>query len=59
VPHQLVFDAGETDQDLLWKIVLPATERERVLKRLDRFNLNAFTLFDSEESLMETIAVRA
>jgi len=28
------------------------------LKHLDRFNLNEFSLFDSEESLMETLAFR-
>jgi hypothetical protein len=30
-PHQEVFDLGETDQDLLWKIVLPADQRLKVL----------------------------
>jgi hypothetical protein len=29
-----------------------------VLKTLDTYNLNAFSLFDSEESLMETMALR-
>jgi hypothetical protein len=30
----------------------------KVLKMLDKYNLNAFSLFESEESLMETLAVR-
>ncbi len=47
------------DQDLLWKITLPATLRNQVLRRLDSFNLNAFSLFQSEDSLMETMALRA
>lgn len=57
-PHQSVFDLGESAQDLLWKIIIPASERLKVLSKLDRFNLNAFSLFASEESLMETLAFR-
>ena len=45
-------------QDVLWKFNLPWTERTKVLKILDNYNLNAFSLFESEESLMETLAVR-
>jgi len=30
----------------------------KVLKILDSYNLNAFSLFGSEESLMETLAAR-
>jgi hypothetical protein len=45
-------------QDLLWKINIPATERLKVLKLLEQHNLNAFSLFGSEESLMETLAIR-
>jgi hypothetical protein len=58
VPHQKVFDLGRSDQDLLWKIEIPITERIKVLRLLNRFNINAFSLFDSEESLMETLACR-
>jgi hypothetical protein len=58
VPHQAVFDLGRTTQDVLWKVVIPKTERMKVLDVLDRHNLNRFTLFDSEESLMETLAFR-
>lgn len=40
------------------KFNIPATERLKVLKKLDDYNLNAFSLFGSEESLMETMAIR-
>jgi hypothetical protein len=40
------------------KINIPSTERHKVLKILDEHNLNAFSLFGSEESLMETLAMR-
>jgi hypothetical protein len=44
--------------DVLWKIVIPPSERTKVLSLLDRFNVNAYSLFGSDESLMETLAVR-
>ena len=45
-------------QDLLWKFTLPADERRKVLKTLDTYNINAYSLFRSEESLMETVFIR-
>ena len=56
--HQKVFDRDERDQDLLRKYIIPATERTKALKKLDSYNINAHFLFGSEESLMETIAMR-
>ena len=58
VSHQTVFDWQPTAQDLLWKIVVPSSERSKVLMLLDEFNLNAYSLFGSEESLMATLAYR-
>jgi hypothetical protein len=46
------------DQDQLWKFTLPRSERKRVLAYLDEHNLNAYSLFGSEEALMETMAWR-
>lgn len=56
--HENVFDLGSTNQDVLWKFNLPCTERTRVLALLDAYNLNARSLFESEESIMETLAFR-
>jgi len=42
----------------LFKFDLPARDRSKVLKLLDAYNLNAYSLFGSEESLMETLAAR-
>ncbi|MGP0565381.1 MULTISPECIES: FRG domain-containing protein [unclassified Nitrospina] len=55
-PHE---DAqfGE-DQDRLKKYTLPSTEREKVLRKLDFMNINAFSLFGSEEGLMDWLAYR-
>jgi hypothetical protein len=41
----------------LWKFILPWMERAKVLGVLTDFNLNAFSLFQSEEALMDTMAI--
>jgi FRG domain len=54
--HHPVF--GWHGQDCLWKLTLPSTERASVLRLLDDYNLNAFSLFDNEETLLETMWFR-
>lgn len=56
--HEAAFELGDSKQDVVWKFKIPWTERIKVLRHLDQFNLNAYSLFDSEESLMETLALR-
>jgi hypothetical protein len=56
--HEEAFAGDGIDAEHLIKFDLPSTERVKVLKFLDAFNLNAYSLFGSEESLMETIALR-
>jgi FRG domain len=56
-PHDPVFWSRGT-QDYLWKFDLPASEKATVLKALDQYNLNAFSLFDSQETLLETMWLR-
>lgn len=58
VAHQEAFDRNREDQDLLRKFIIPATERDKALKKLESYNINAYSLFGSEESLMETVAIR-
>ncbi len=58
VSHDEVLCRNKSNQDICWKFVIPWNERTKVLKILDDYNLNAFSLFDSEESLMETMALR-
>jgi hypothetical protein len=57
-PHESVFDRGEARQDLLYKFILPSNECSKVLRHLNKYNLNAFSLFGSEDALMETLANR-
>ena len=55
--HETAVFAGNTaGQGPVTKYVLPASEREKVLKVLQHMNITAFSLFGSEESLMETLA---
>ncbi|OFW36966.1 MAG: hypothetical protein A3J28_03020 [Acidobacteria bacterium RIFCSPLOWO2_12_FULL_60_22] len=59
--HENVFarEASQNfQQDVLWKFNIPSTERLKVLELLEEYNLNAFSLFGSEESLTETMALR-
>lgn len=49
--------SGRSNYDLV-KFIIPVGERLKVLKLLDEHNVNAFSLFGSEESLMETMALR-
>ena len=58
-PHDSVFGQKDNlEQDLLWKITIPVQERMKAMSFLDKFNLNDFTLFDSEEALLEMLAMR-
>jgi hypothetical protein len=49
---------GPRQQAFCWKFTIPVTEQPKVLALLDEYNLNAFSLFGSEEHLMETLATR-
>ena len=56
--YDKVFDGGLHQQGICWKITIPAAERAKVLKELNDYNVNSFSLFGSEESLMDTLATR-
>lgn len=58
VPHERTFARDSQAQDVLWKFNIPYTERMKVLKILERYNINALSLFGSTESLMETMSFR-
>ena len=57
--HEEAFAKDDRGQDILTKYVIPRSERRKFLERLDLMNVNAYSLFGSEESLMETLAYRA
>lgn len=56
--HQEAFESARLKEHLLWKFEIPSIEREKVLGLLNDYNLNAFSLFGSEEGLLETMWFR-
>ncbi|MGA2782930.1 MAG: FRG domain-containing protein [Smithella sp.] len=56
--HESTFARSDPNQDVLWKFSIPYSERLKVLKKLDGYNINALSLFGTEESLMDTMALR-
>jgi hypothetical protein len=57
-PHSSVFEQGATDQDVLIKITMPSSDRIAALKELEDYNINAFTLFQTVDALVSTLALR-
>lgn len=55
--HQDAYHRGD-GEDMLWKFNIPCSERRRVLAMLDNHNISALSLFESEDALMETMAIR-
>jgi len=49
----------DTNHDIIQKFTIPTSERIKVLRALNRYNINEFSLFESEESLMKTMAMKA
>lgn len=56
--HENAFSITEKGENLLWKFTLPSSERIAVLNKMDQMNINSLSLFDNEEGLMETVALR-
>ena len=56
--HQEVFDRDYKSQDIVEKFTIPASERTKALGHLDDLNINAFSLFGSEDGLVSSLAVR-
>jgi hypothetical protein len=57
-PHAKIFDKKRETQDVLIKITLPADQRLHVLRELNDFNINHFTLFQSEDSLVRAMEMK-
>lgn len=56
--YEDVFAESREDQDRLLKFDIPISERNKILHKLEQHNINAFSLFGSEESLMETLSFK-
>ncbi len=58
VPHERVFAQGSKHQDLLIKIVFPRNLRLDILSILESYNINFYSLFQSEDALVKYIALK-
>lgn len=56
--HEDVFQRNESDQDKLIKLILPNKLQCIFLDKLQTRNINDHSLFNNEESLMHTLAVK-
>lgn len=56
--HEDVFVRDDNSQDLLIKIILPSKCRDEALSHLNDYNINHFTLFQSEDSLIKAIEMK-
>lgn len=57
-PHEAALGSASGRHDRLEKALIPAKLRRELLRKLDAMNINAFSLFGTEEALMETLAFR-
>ncbi|MDO9633165.1 MAG: hypothetical protein Q7I92_14795, partial [Humidesulfovibrio sp.] len=58
LPHDEVWDKPSMKKIDCIKYTIPTTEKKKVLKILDRHNINEHTLFHTEESLIKAVANR-
>ena len=57
-PHDSGLDDASGSEGELFKITIPSEERLAALKHLELMNINAFSLFGSDDSLIHTVARR-
>jgi hypothetical protein len=58
VCHEEILKRGNKRQDILIKIVLPRDKRTEILNNLYEYNINRFSLFHSEEALIQALAFK-
>jgi len=56
--HELFMQQSCSDQNDLRKLIIPGSLRLEILDRLDHMNINGYTLFNSEDGLMEALSFR-
>ena len=52
------YDGGAHRQDSLIKYTIPSYERRKVLRQLDKMNITYVSLFETEDALIKTLALR-
>lgn len=58
VSHEDIFSAGNKNQDVLIKFLIPNSERYKVLNLLNgSYNINPFSIYQTTDSLVQTIGL--
>jgi hypothetical protein len=57
-PHGDVFSRADEKQDVLIKITLPNEQRAEALSDLDQYNINHFTLFQTDDALVRALGMK-
>lgn len=55
--HERVVAMNDDRQDLLWRLDIPVSERRNFLSNLESMNINSFSLFGTDDKLMEHIYI--
>lgn len=58
VSHEHVLKRPGEKQDLLTKCIFPASTRTETLRKLEKMNINAFSLFSTQEALLQVMQYR-
>lgn len=56
--EEVLAEAPGRNNSRLMKFILPGSLKHKVLKTLDSYNLNAYTLYGSDDALVESLAYR-
>ena len=59
VSHHDVKSPIPNSQDVLINITIPRSDRESALRQLEDFNINHYTLYQSEDALIRSLALRS
>ena len=54
--HTDVFLLDRKGQDRLWKFTFPSSEAAKIMKQLKHYNISAYSLFHSEDALLQDLA---
>ena len=57
-PHGEVFRGKDGKREVLIKITIPIAQRSRILRDLNDYNINHFTLYQSEDSLVKALGMK-
>ena len=56
--HEDVFRENDSDQDILFKFLIPSKESTKAMKWLDDLGINYYSLLDDREAHLKTLAFR-